>query len=521
MNVYYVMRIVLIFLAISFNQMLFSQNQSSFEMTMIGSDYLLNEPFDIHYGPDDYLWITEKKGVVVRVNTINGFRDDLIELSDLSSSGGQDGLLGMAFHNEFKKGKPYVYISYTHDVLSQKKQKIVRYTYSVNQDDGLLSSPLVIFDNLPSSNDHQSGRLVFGPDNKLYHTIGDLGVKDCDSNLAQSLPTQQQVDHGDWSNYPGKVLRLNLDGSIPEDNPIIDGVRSHVYTYGHRNPQGLVFGSNGVLYSSEHGPSSDDELNIINAGKNYGWPYVAGVKDNLMYDSDGCHSNETSFTEANYQDPLLSIYLPNSDEAKATNCNNPWMCRPNIAPSSINIYESDMMPEWKNSLLITSLKKGRVYKVKLDSDGTGIVGEIEEYFYTTNRYRDIAIDPDGKSFYVITDETGKTADASGRNVMTTLKNPGSILKFTYKESMSTNQIDKSNFFRTWVEYNEYKLLIDIKKNNTNINAELINSIGKVVKIYSNLAFGINKIDIEGLTPGVYILCLKGENHFGQKRLILY
>ena len=83
--------------------------------------------------------------------------------------------------------------------------------------------------------------------------------------------------------YQGKILRINLDGSIPSDNPIVNGVRSHVYSYGHRNPQGLVFGPGGLLYAAEHGPSTDDELNLITPGANYGWPLVAGYKDDRSY----------------------------------------------------------------------------------------------------------------------------------------------------------------------------------------------------------------------------------------------
>src|SRR4029079_12218968 len=87
----------------------------------------------------------------------------------------------------------------------------------------------------------------------------------------------------DWKTYQGKVLRLNLDGSIPSDNPVLNGVRSHIYSYGHRNPQGIVFGPDGTLYESEHGPDTDDEVNVIEAGKNYGWPFVAGYRDDNVY----------------------------------------------------------------------------------------------------------------------------------------------------------------------------------------------------------------------------------------------
>ena len=129
--------------------------------------------------------------------------------------------------------------------------------------------------------------MAIGPDLKLYLTRGDGGANwinnPCLPNLAQSLPTAAQVASRDWSTYLGKILRLNLDGTIPADNPLLNGVRSHVYSYGHRNPQGLQFGPTGLLYSSEHGPSTDDELNLIAAGGNYGWPHVAGYRDDRVY----------------------------------------------------------------------------------------------------------------------------------------------------------------------------------------------------------------------------------------------
>ena len=129
--------------------------------------------------------------------------------------------------------------------------------------------------------------MSFGPDQKLYLTRGDNGgnwlANYCTPNISQDLPTAAQVTARDWSTYVGKILRLNLDGSIPADNPSLNGVRSHIYTYGHRNPQGLEFGPNGLLYSSEHGPGTDDELNLIVAGSNYGWPHVAGYRDDRGY----------------------------------------------------------------------------------------------------------------------------------------------------------------------------------------------------------------------------------------------
>jgi len=498
-----------------------AQNET-FIMTQVGPNNLLSKPFSLNYGPDGYLWITEKvAGKVVRVNTETGVRDELIRISDAFSTGGQDGVLGLAFDEGFLTGSPYVYISYSKGTRKEDlKQKLVRFTYSLNGTDGSLSSPQIILDNLPANNDHNSGRLLFGPDKKLYYTIGDQAVKVCDSNLAQFYPSQQEIDQKNWANYPGKVLRINTDGSIPADNPSFNGVKSHIYTNGHRNPQGLVFGSNGLLYSDEHGPSADDEVNIITSGKNYGWPYVSGIKDNLQYDADGCLTNrETLFTEPNYQDPLMSLFVPNT--FKPSTCTDSWMCRPNIAPSSLTIYESNSIPSWKNSLLVTSLKKGRIYRLKLDQNGTAVVGEITQHFYTTNRYRDIAVSPDGKSIYIITDDSGKTSDASGQNVLTSMQNPGAILKFTLKENLSVSNQENKSIFSIYPNPAKNEVYIEKSTNNYPTEVTIFDTNGKLVLNQKTKNIQKNTINTSTLTTGLYILSIKDDtNATSTQKLII-
>lgn len=496
----------------------YAQNET-FTMTQIGSNNLLNTPWDLHYGPDGHLWITERTTKkIIRINPETAQRDELIQITESPSTLGQDGLLGIALHPNILSANPYVYVSYTYLVSGVRKQKIVRLTYEINGNDGALSSPVDLISNLPSSNDHNSGRLIFGPDEKLYYTIGDQGVKVCSINLAQFLPTQQEIDEQNWANYPGKILRLNVDGSIPSDNPVLNGVRSHIYSYGHRNPQGLVYGSNGFLYSDEHGPSSDDEINIINSGKNYGWPYVAGIKDDLMYDADGCLTTETSFTATNYQDPILSMFLPNSYRDPA--CTDSWMCRPNIAPSSIDIYESNAISGWNNSLLVTSLKKGRVYKINLNAEGASVIGEASQHFYTPNRYRDIVVTPNGKSFYIITDISGKTSDASGFNQVSSLQNPGAILKFTVDESLAVTKPTSEDLFKIWSNSSLNKIYIEVKKSNiSNFKGELINTLGQVVKKFSKLNTGTNEISIDNISSGIYIVKIYSNTNTWQKGIV--
>jgi mono/diheme cytochrome c family protein len=301
--------------------------------------------------------------------------------------------------------------------------------------------------------------MKIGPDGKLYYTIGDGGNDQlgnwCIPIEAQRLPTADEVAAGNWFAYQGKSLRLNLDGSIPEDNPVIEGVKSHIFTYGHRNMQGIDFAPNGTLYASEQGPKTDDEVNILLPGGNYGWPHVAGFRDDNAYQyarwkeaTTPCEqlqfsditidpsvpvADETSWNEP-MQDPLATMFTVPSDwDFSDPVCGGiDFICWPTVAPSSIQTYmpEGEGVPGWENSLIATTLKRGSLYILPLAEDGKSLRGPIERYFQSENRFRDVAIGPDNKTIYVATD-TGGLAEALGGGTTTTMHNPGSILVFTY------------------------------------------------------------------------------------------
>ena len=415
----------------------------------------LNYPWQIVWGQDSHLWITERYGKQVsRVNPTNGSKVIAITISEAYSRGSQMGLLGMALHPNLLRhtGEDYVYVAYTSmegaEPTGARHAKIRRYTYDSSTQS--LGKPLDIIVGLPASDDHNSGRLKIGPDGKLFYTIGDQGANHswnkCIVNRAMSLPTATEVSARDWSTYQGKILRLNLDGSIPVDNPAIGSVRSHIYSYGHRNAQGIVFGPGGKLYSSEHGAKTDDEINLIKPGKNYGWPRVAGYIDDKAYTYDNwsastptpCKSlayhsvntpasvprlKESSFVDPNFVPPIKTFGTVDNDfKFERPDCSG-TACYPSIAPSSIEIYPSISVaiPHWVTSLLIPSLKRGSVFRLKLSADGNSIVSEAPELWRTKNRYRDLAIHPDGKTFYVATDNEGE--------------NPGAILEFRYQSAM--------------------------------------------------------------------------------------
>jgi len=430
----------------------------------------LADPFQLVWGPDDYLWVTERTaGRVTRVLPSDGSATPAITIGDLRPDG-PGGLLGMALDPGLLKGtgNDHVYVAYTYDADAHPttvrlRTKIVRLTYDPRA--RMLGTPRDILLDLPAGDDHQGGRLIIGPDRKLYFTIGDMGANQlanfCNLNRAQSLPTVEQVQMRDWSLYQGKILRLNLDGSIPADNPTIAGVKSHIYSYGHRNPQGLVFGADGRLYESEHGPNTDDEVNLIRAGGNYGWPHVAGYRDDQSYAyanwsaSKGvpCGSltftaypavppsvpvqKESAWSHPDFVPPIQTFRtVPTGYDFKNPKCAERelyYQCWPTVAPSSLAVYTAkNGIPGWDRSLLMPSLKHGTVYRIQLDAAGTAVVGDPDEneHVKTVNRYRDVALRPDGLALFIATDVGGNTQDQSGRPAAN-VENAGAILEFRY------------------------------------------------------------------------------------------
>ena len=160
----------------------------------------------------------------------------------------------------------------------------MRFTYDAKTES--LGTPMELIAGLPASNKHNSVDLKYGPDGKLYYTIGDQGANQfgnfCKHIRSQLLPTKEDVATKNCSNYSGKLIRLNPDYTFRLTIRRSTGYRA-ILPYGFRNAQGIVFGSNGLLYQAEHGPKADDEVNLIEGGKNYGWPHMAGYKDDQGY----------------------------------------------------------------------------------------------------------------------------------------------------------------------------------------------------------------------------------------------
>lgn len=439
--------------------------QSAFSFRVVADG--LQMPWEVTLGPDDQLWVTERTGRrVVRVNPATGAITPALSVDDAYPPGDSwhEGVLGLALHPDLLKkvGRDYVFVAYTYDgdpgTALTRKLKIRRFTYDPTK--STLASPIEVIANVPAHDDHGAGRLTIGPDLKLYVTRGDNGgnwlANYCRPIRSQVLPTAAEVAAKDWGAYEGKILRMNLDGSIPDDNPLLNGVRSHVYSYGHRNPQGLAFGPTGLLYSSEHGPGTDDEVNLIVAGGNYGWPHVAGYRDDRGYAYANWSQSKdvpcSSLKFADFAPPPPSVPVQKESEWTTTflpplrtfftvaeSYSLEASGSATIAAGGMEVYSapSTGIAGWTSSLLQTGMTMGRVYRMKLSEDGRSVVGESEELFRTPNRYRDIAIGRDHQSFYLVTDNNGlgRTVDLAG-NVVRTFANPGAILEFKYQASAS-------------------------------------------------------------------------------------
>lgn len=419
----------------------------------------LDAPWDMVWGPDGYLWVTERKAAsIVRINPETGEKKVAITLSNVRTGPQHEGVLGLALSPDFMKsgGDNYVYTAYTYINDNIEYAKIIRLEYDPKTQK--LGNEKEILTGFPAGNDHNGGRLRFGPDGKLFYTIGEQGHNQganfCKSIDAQRIPTKDELKNKNYAAYAGKVLRINTDGSIPEDNPIIHGIKSHLYTYGHRNPQGLVFIGD-TLYATEQGPSSDDELNILEAGGNYGWPHVAGFQDDQAYmyanysKAENCLSlkwdpnhiplgvpvqKETDWKASDFKAPIKTFFtVKDGYSYNDANCgkDSAYICWPTISPSSVAYYPMNgVIKSWRNSIIISSLKNGAIYRILLNADMKNVQGDVAKYFHTANRYRMVVVSPDTRKIYVATDNFGNVMDESNHPTHK-LSNPGSILVFEY------------------------------------------------------------------------------------------
>ncbi len=297
----------------------------------------LQKPWSLDFS-EDKIFFTEKIGNIRVIDAGILAKEPVANLTVADVTDG--GLLGITLHPDFAKNH-FLYVFYTYQEGEFFWNKVLRMTESNNK----ITDTQIILDKIPGAQFDDGGVIKFGPDKKLYIGTGD----------ATNKSSSQDVH-----SLAGKILRLNDDGSIPTDNPLVN---SPVFSYGHRNPQGLTWDDQGNLYETEQGPTNNDEINLIKPGHNYGWP------------DQECSGSEQ------YVSALI--------------CYNP-----SIEPGGIVYYHSDKL-DLKNSLILATLRGTNLYQLTM---GNGTITSQKIILDGLGRIRDVNMGPDGY-LYIITGNT--------------------------------------------------------------------------------------------------------------------
>lgn len=331
-----------------------------FQVEVVTQD--LRHPWGMAFLPGGDILVTERPG---RLRLIRNGRlvESAIAGVPKVTARGQGGLLGIALHPNFTKNR-WVYLAYAGKGKGGYGTEVIR-----GRLQGLrLYDVEHIFRAVPKSRGgrHFGCRLAFGLDGTLYISLGDRGKR----------PAAQDVQ-----DHRGSLIRLNDDGSVPQDNPFVHqpGAQPEIYTYGNRNMQGMTLHPlRGDIWTHEHGPQGGDEINIMRAGVNYGWPVITyGVN----------YGSGTSIGEGTHKEGMAQpIYT--------------WV--PSIAPSGMTFYTASQFPGWQGNLFVGSLKFGLL--VRLEVDGDRILSEERLFHGRFGRIRDVVQGPDGY-LYILTDET--------------------------------------------------------------------------------------------------------------------
>ena len=336
-----------------------SEGKTQFRVeTVVGG---LEVPWSIVFTPDGRMLFTERPGRV-RVFENGKLRaEPLATISDVEPSG-ESGLMGLTLHPQFAQNH-FLYLAYAYRG-DGKRVRVARF----RETGSALTDRKVIIEDIPAAQFHAGCRLRFGPDGKLYVTTGDATERE----LAQRLDS-----------LAGKILRLNDDGNVPSDNPFVNqkGARPEIWSFGNRNPQGIDWqpGTN-LLFETEHGPSGfdgpggGDEVNIIEKGKNYGWPVI--------------HHTQT---REGLESPLLEY-------------------TPAVAPASGMFYRGGAFPEFRNNFFFGCLRGTCIIRVVLDSKRVVSQERLLEGSY--GRIRDVAEGPDGAIYFSTSNRDGRGSPAA-------------------------------------------------------------------------------------------------------------
>lgn len=323
----------------------------------------LSQPWAMAFLPDGGMLITEKAGRLLHFPP-GARRGTAVSGVPESDVVGQGGLMDVILDPDFAANR-LIYLSYAKAAGGAAGTEIARGRF----ENGRLSAVETVFVGQPKvrGGRHFGSRLAFGADGKLYATLGDRG---------------QRPNGQDLSTHWGGVIRIDPDGSVPADNPFVDrpGARPELFTYGNRNPQGMVYdAARGILWAHEHGPRGGDELNRIVSGANYGWPEVTYGR--------------------NYSGSEIT------DRRTAPGVTNPvTVWTPSIAPSGMAVYRGDAFPNWQGDLFVGALVLTHLRRV--DLEGTDVIGEDILLDDLGMRIRDVRLGPDGY-LYLLFDADGE------------------------------------------------------------------------------------------------------------------
>ncbi|NOT25740.1 MAG: PQQ-dependent sugar dehydrogenase [Acidobacteria bacterium] len=313
----------------------------------------LDIPWSMAFAPDGRLFVTERPGRVRIIDVATGRTELALTLDDVFTQG-EAGLLGLALDPQFAQTR-LAYVYYSARVGNGAVNRVVRF----REVDSRLAEAAVLLDNIPAASIHDGGRIRFGPDGFLYITAGDAAV----ASRAQDLGTTA-----------GKILRIARDGSSPRDNPF----GSPLYSYGHRNPQGLDWHpTTGDLWASEHGNTGNDEINVIDAGVNYGWPQI----------------------EAGASMPGMRMPVT--------------FYNPAIAPSGASFYRGDRFPRFSGNLFVGTLRGTHLLRLVVDSTPQRRLLTQERLLEGVfGRIRDVVSGPDGLLYFCTNNRDGRGTPAA-------------------------------------------------------------------------------------------------------------
>lgn len=423
---------------------------------------VISTPWEISYGPDNYLWITESMGRVSRVNPVSGNKtvvytapdyfdgaeSERLQVGNMAPIG--KGTLGLALHPDFlQPASAYIYYVYSYNQGTVQdpatKFKIVRLTWNSTTETVTAATDLIT--EMPTGYDHLGGRLMAVRQNGidyLYFSVGDNGISEDNSPGCYDPPSSNPNNFTqDPNRKNGKVHRFLIDGSIPGNNPVPG---NSMFTRGHRNPQGLMYNPvQGLMYVIEHGDRTDDEINIIEGGKNYGWKNVRGYHDDNNYAGESDFVNQYTPSLLIGNDGLKAPLFSWCTVPQPTSGGYLEWCT--VAPSDGLYYSSNAIPEWTNSLLVVTLKNGtttdqELYQFPLNAPGDDITGPAKKFFGAdqaiNGRLRDVAVSNNGSTIYLINnggntpdkitvytfDPSGVPAHSGGNYGVTLFPNPG-------------------------------------------------------------------------------------------------